>query len=153
MLSFFCPKISALGNQIKLFVQSIHLPLNIFLVLFVHLLFAHLLDSAAVFAPPLVACQAQINFCTIFRSNRSATHGHQLRSKAKYIQLLEKVCLLLIFIRERFKKDEKRKKCLGRTPSHPPIITNFSSSFDLRFTKSAYILKYLTGKGLQKKSL
>ena len=50
MLSFFCPKLSALGNQIKLFVQSIHLPLNIFLVLFVHLLFAHLLDSAAVFA-------------------------------------------------------------------------------------------------------
>ena len=102
---------------------------------------------------PLVACQAQINFCTIFRSNRSATHGHQLRSKAKYIQLLEKVCLLLIFIRERFKKEEKRKKCLGRTPSHPPIITNFSSSFDLRFTKSAYILKYLTEKGLQKISL
>ena len=43
--------------------------------------------------PPRVACQAQINFCTIFRPNRGATHGHQLQSKTKHIQLLESYCI------------------------------------------------------------
>ena len=51
MLSFFCPKITTLGNQIELFVQSIHLPSNIFLVLFVHLCVCSFVGFCSCFCP------------------------------------------------------------------------------------------------------